>query len=536
MTFSATVTSDFLKYIPIDLDNKEKLIDHSASDFASLREALINYAKAVYPLDYTNFSESDFGVLLIELMAAIGHIQSYKSDFLVNENYLRTARNRSSVKNLLELVGVRLKGPISAAANARIELTSIPQTVGITVSSAVIPAANRVISITSPEDNGVLSFTLYKINSDGTVNLENLSNDLNFTVSATAASTVIIEDAVLLEGSLVIESGQFESPDLIKSISLSQFPYIEKSAQVFIQGNTTTNGIYTEEENIYFASGGADKIFQISTDEDFTAKVIFGDSTIGQSPAVGDNYTVSYRIGGGSRGNIPSEYINAPITVTLSNGVASESAEGTLENLSPGTGGADAETIAHAKKYAPLSFRRQDRLVTLSDYKAFANTFISNYGSTGKANAVVRRAYSSANIIDLFILERASNIQLRKATPEYKRQLLEAIQEKKMLTDEPVIVDGLIRTLDIFLTVTVDSKFKRFENEIRGKARDRALTYFNVDNTDFGEPFIPQDLIKSIIEIDEIRYATVDNVDKVIKIDFNEIIQLNNLTIKFNYL
>jgi hypothetical protein len=536
MVFSGTVTSDFLKYLPIDLDNKEKLIDHSASDFATLREALINYAKAVYPLDYTNFSESDFGVMLIELMAALGHINSYKADFLVNENYLRTARNRSSVKNLLELVGVRLKGPISAAANASITINSIPDSVGTSVSSCLIPAANRVVSITSPEDNGALTFTLYKVNSDGTVNLENLSNDLTFTVSATAASTVIITDAVLLEGSLVIESGQFQSPDVIKSVVLSQFPYVEKSAQVFVQGNTQTNGIYTEEENIYYASGASDKIFQVITDEDFTARILFGDSTIGQSPAVGDNYTVSYRIGGGSRGNIASEYINAPISIILSNGATSGLADGTLENTTPGTGGSDAETITHAKRYAPLSFRRQDRLVTLIDYKSFINTFISNYGSTGKANAVVRRAYSSANIIDLFVLEKASNTQLRKATPEYKRQLLEALQEKKMLTDEPVIVDGLIRTLDVFITATVDSKFKKFENEIRGKIRNRILNYFNVDNTDFGESFIPQDLIKSIIEIEEVRYATIDNVEGVIKIDFNEIIQLNNLTIKFNYL
>lgn len=536
MAFSATVTSDFLKYIPVDLDNKEKLIDHSASDFVTYRDALINYAKAVYPLDYTNFSESDFGMILIELMAAVGHIQSFKSDFLINENFLRTARNRSSVKNLLELIGVRLKGPISAAANARVTITADQNTYGTQTSSVTIAAANRVVSITSPEDGGALTYTLYKVNTDGTVDLRNLSNDLQFSVTPTSASAIIIEDAVLLEGALVIETGQFQSPDIVKSVTLSQFPYVEKSAQVFIEGNTQTNGVYSEEDNIYFASGGADKIFQVITDEDFTAKILFGDSTIGQSPAVGDNYTVSYRVGGGSRGNIASEFINAPVTITISNGSNSTSVDGVLENISIATGGSDAESIQHAKKYAPLAFRRQDRLVTVSDYKSFINTFTSNYGSTGKANAVVRRAYSSANIIDLFVLEKASNVQLRKATPEYKRQLLEAISEKKMLTDEPVIVDGLVRTLDVFLTVTVDDKFKKFENEIRAKIREKALDYFNVDNADFGEPFIPQDLIKSIIEINEVRYATVDNIDSVIKLDFNEILQLNNLTIKFNYL
>src|SRR5210317_1982461 len=118
MVFTGKVQSDFLKLIPAELDNKQKLIDYSASDFESLRKNLIKYVQATFPLDYNNFEASDFGVLLLELMAAVGHIQSNKSDYLANENYLGTARNRDSVKRLLELVGVRMKGPISAAANA----------------------------------------------------------------------------------------------------------------------------------------------------------------------------------------------------------------------------------------------------------------------------------------------------------------------------------------------------------------------------------------------------------------------------------
>lgn len=533
MVFSGTVTSDFLKLIPSDLDQKERLIDYSASDFESIRAALIKYAKATFPLDYTNFSESDFGMFLIELMAAVGHIQSMKSDFLANENYLRTARQRSSVRKLLELIGVRLKGPISAAANARIVL-DVPG--GVTnVSSVVIPIANRTFTITSPEDGGALSYTIYKVNSNGTVDLEAATTDIEFTVSHTSESTITINDAVILEGALVVESGQFLNTDSVKTINLTQSPYVEKSAQVYVEGNVSTEGIYTEEENVYFASGSNDKVFQINSNDEGQAVIVFGDDSIGLSPAVGDTYTVTYRVGGGERGNLAQEVINVPVTATLYSTTV-DTANGTLENTSRATGGAEAETIAHARRYAPLTFRRQDRLVTLSDYKGFINSFISSYGSTGKANAIVRRAYSSANIIDLFVLEKASNLQLRKATPEYKRQLLEAIEDKKMLTDEPVVVDGLIRTLDIVVTVTCDRKYKLKEDELKSIIRDKILTYFNVDNTDFGEAFVPQDLVRTLVEVPEVRYATIDNVDKVIKTDFNEIIQLNNLNISIVYI
>jgi len=533
VVFSGTVESDFLKLIPSELDNKQKLIDYSASDFETIRATLLKYVRATFPLDYNNFESSDFGVLLMEMMAAVGHIQSNKSDYLANENFIGTARSRDSVKRLLEVIGIRMKGPISAAANA-----SITYSVGSVTSpsSVTIPAASRVITISSPEDGGTLTYTLYKVNSNGTVDLMVASEDLQFNVTATGG-TVQITDAVLLEGALVSESGTFTSPEAVKSINLSQFPYVEKSAQVYLTGDTTTEGIYKEEENVYFASGQADKVFQITTDEQFRASVLFGDDSIGKSPAIGDAYNVTYRVGGGTRGNIAESIINAQTTLNSTDGTSTDSdLTATIENTSLATGGRDAESVDQAKRYAPLYFRSQDRLVTLQDFKAFANSFASNYGSTGKATATVRRAFSSANIVDLFVLERASNSQLRRATQEYKRQLLAAVESKKMLTDEVVVVDGLVRTLDVIVTITLDEKFRRSEGQLIQSARRSILNYMNIDNTDFSEPFVPQDLIR-ILLMDEtnIRYAEVTNVEKPIKVGFNEIIQLNNLAIRVEY-
>ena len=535
VVFSGTVQSDFLKFLPSNLDNKEKLIDFAASDYTTLRDNLIAYTRANFPLDYNNFSESDFGMLLIELMAAVGHIQSHKSDYLANENFLRTARERASVKKLLGLVGVRMKGPISAAAQSTISFDS--PVVGC--SSLTVGEASRTFTVNSPEDGGALTYTLYKVNTDGTVDLDNTSNDLVFTFDPVGSSQpVTVTSSVLLEGSLVVESGTFQSVDGIKSVSLTQFPYVEKSAQVIVNGLGSTAGIYKEESNIYFASGATDKVFQVTTDGSFKASILFGDNTVGMSPAVGDSYIVSYRVGGGTRGNISESYINVPIQGTASNGTEDGTVgiAGTLENTSLATGGADAESMAKAKRYAPLTFRSQDRLVTLPDYRAFANTFISNYGSTGKATASVRRAFSSANTIDVFVLEKASDTQLRSATPEYKKQLLEAILPQKMLTDDPVIVDGLIRTLDVQLTLTLDRKFEFNAPAIVSTVRSLVLNYFNVDNTDFGQAFHPQDLVKTILQEEpQTRFITVDNISSPITVGFNEIIQLNNFTIRTEY-
>ena len=215
--------------------------------------------------------------------------------------------------------------------------------------------------------------------------------------------------------------------------------------------------------------------------------------------------------------------INASITAG--------SQKGTITNISKGTGGANAETIEHAKKYAPLNFRRQDRLVTLEDYSVFANTFISTFGTVGKATTATRKAYASANVIDIYVLEKASDLQLQRATTNFKTQLLAGINEKRMATDDIAIVDGLIRTLDLDVTIRIDREDEENQDQIKAKVRDKILTYMNADNRDFGDDLNIAELNRQIFEVDEVRYSTVDSLDQDITIDFNEIIQLNNITI-----
>ena len=104
------------------------------------------------------------------------------------------------------------------------------------------------------------------------------------------------------------------------------------------------------------------------------------------------------------------------------------------------------------------------------------------------------------------------------------------------MTDDIVIVDGLIRTLDLVCTIRIDQEQRENEDSIKAKVRDKILTYLSIDNTEFGEDLIVSDLNRQIFEVDEVRFSTLDNVNQDIRIDFNEIIQLNNLTINVEYL
>ena len=100
-----------------------------------------------------------------------------------------------------------------------------------------------------------------------------------------------------------------------------------------------------------------------------------------------------------------------------------------------------------------------------------------------------------------------------------------------MATDDIAIVDGLIRTLDLDVTIRIDREDEENQDQIKAKVRDKILTYMNADNRDFGDDLNIAELNRQIFEVDEVRYSTVDSLNQDITIDFNEIIQLNNLTI-----
>ena len=520
MNFSGGVDSDFMKLSGIPLAKRPTLINFAGTDFLTLRDSLIDYAQAVYPLEYEYFVESDLGMMFIELIAYMGSVMSLKADMLANENFFATATQRGSIIKLLQLIGVRLRGPLSSAADVQLDFNKSSPMSGDTI----ITAENRIIETTSPEDGGALTFTLYKV-INGLVDTANITGQITLNASeAEGANKDVYSNLVMQEGALVTDGGEFAATEAVKIIKLSQSPVVDGSVEVFITAPTAAaNGAYNEVPNVFYASGASDKIFEIVYDENFAATVVFGNGSVGISPDDTASYFVSYRIGGGTRGNIIKNAINTSII--------SDKGVGTLKNTSVGAGGANAETVDHAKRYAPLTFRRQDRIVTLEDYASFANSFISDFGTIGKAAAATRTAYASANIIDIYILEMASDLQLQRATSNFKTQLLTAINKKKMATDDVVIVDGLIRTLELITTIRVDREEQKNQDQIISQVRREILNYMSVDNMEFGGTLVLADLNRIIFEVPQVRWSSIDNFSSNITVDFNEIIQLNNLTI-----
>ena len=517
--------SDFLKLVLFKDDDKANLIDYAATDFLSLRAALIEYIKAVYPLDYNLFSESDLGMVFIEMVAYMGAVLSMKADMLAHESFLKTAKNPTNIRKLLQLIGVKFRGPGAAAAQPEVLLEGGPLTTGNSIS---IPVSERVFSRNSDVDGVTTNYVLYKIQNGKILDI-NSTNTIELTFDESEAGK-LWTNLVLVEGTLVVDTNTFADADVLKSVSLTNSPVIDGSVEVFIDtGDPLTSKAYTEVQSLLSTSSSDQLAFEVVYNPDFTAKVVFGDGVTASLPPVGSTYTINYRVGGGIRGNASTGVINQNKTISDDKVI-------NVTNILPFTGGQDSESIEHVKKYAQLTFKQQDRLVSLDDYTSFSNTFKSSTGASGKAIAVTRTAFSSANIIDVYVVEIASNTQLQKASIAFKGNLLEEMEPKKMMTDELVVVDGLIRTVDLVVELTLDARFKNKESAIKSSASRVILDYFNVSNREFGESFFPQDIAREIFtEIPEIRLAEIKNYENPITLEFNEILQLNNFKLTLNY-
>ena len=292
MSFSGTVASDFMKLSEIPISKRPTLINFAATDFLSIRNSLIDYAKAVYPLEYQYFTESDLGMMFIELVAYMGSVMSMKADMLANENFFSTATQRGSILKLLQLIGVTLRGPLSSAADAQLNFgKSIPMT-----GDTIILPAQRTIETTSPEDGGSLTFTLYKV-VNGLVDTANTTGQITLNVAEAEGENLdVYNNLVIQEGALVSDSGAFAATESVKTIKLSQGPVIDGSVEVFVTAPTSNaNGAYSEVANTFFASGSSDRIFEVVYDENFQGTIVFGNGSIGISPDDTASYFVTYR-------------------------------------------------------------------------------------------------------------------------------------------------------------------------------------------------------------------------------------------------
>ena len=78
-------------------------------DYDAIKAELIELIKATYKDKWTDFSENDFGMIILELFCGIGDMTSFNMDNQVQETFLDTARRRLNVARLAATLGHKIE-------------------------------------------------------------------------------------------------------------------------------------------------------------------------------------------------------------------------------------------------------------------------------------------------------------------------------------------------------------------------------------------------------------------------------------------
>ena len=132
-----------------------------------------------------------------------------------------------------------------------------------------------------------------------------------------------------------------------------------------------------------------------------TGEVRFGDDRRGMVPPQGrNNIQVTYRTGGGKRGNLPAEkIIQIKTTVPYVDRVTNYEAAGA---------GADAETLEAVKERGPKALRHRGRAVTAQDFEDLAQEASP---AVAQAKAIAPQNGNGAGSVELIIVPRSNDPQ-----------------------------------------------------------------------------------------------------------------------------
>src|SRR6266446_2484345 len=90
-------------------------VNYLARDFWSFRQALLDFASECYP-DWQDRLEADFGIMLAELMSAMGDEFAYVQDRIAREASFETASQRRSLRRHARLVDYQVHDGLGATS------------------------------------------------------------------------------------------------------------------------------------------------------------------------------------------------------------------------------------------------------------------------------------------------------------------------------------------------------------------------------------------------------------------------------------
>jgi hypothetical protein len=445
-------------------------VDYTSRDYLSIRDDLLALIPTFAP-QWTNRDPADFGIVLLQMFAYMGDLQSYYIDRAGNEAFISTASKRSSILRHASLLDYQPTQSTPAIVQLTFTNNSDP------AESIVVPAKSRVATTTTV--SGENAQIIFETNTAITVPGGSAPNN---TASVIATQGFTIEDEIVTGQA----TGQPNQVYPLENTSV-----IEDSVSV------TIDGVVYEKTQYLIDAPGTTPAFTTVTDADGLTYVQFGDNIGGRIPPLNKTIYATYRVGGGTEGNVSAGSLTEILT-GFSSGI-------TVTNQSAAAGGEDPESTDSIKVNAPLSLKSLNRAVSLSDYASLT----LQVSGIAKANAT-SEAYSS--VIVYFAPFGDRGVESDNVTPTtifsaLRTNVANYLQGKAPANTSVTIAPPSYVAVDIKLAVTVLPQYR--QSSIQAAVTSAINEILAFDNVLFSDRISLQYLMRTIASVPGVDFTEV---------------------------
>lgn len=491
-------------------------LNYTSQDFWSLKARLRAFSKERFGDQFNDYIESDLAIMLLENWAFIGDLLSFKNDQLANEVFIDTVTEVDNAFRICKAFGFQPTPPIAAR-------------------SLWVASINNPLSIDLHMPPG---FSVE-------LNAENRATAIELFAADSENNPLFEDDIIIPAGTssnknIIGVEGRTTTDGFIGTGLTNQTFQLLRSPVIYDSIRVDVDGVRWDRVD-FFTDSKPRREYRVEFNASYQAFIIFGNSTTGLIPSAGSTITATYRVGGGTIGNIVAGAKETQAVIPVAG--FDFNVPVTLRNYTKGEFGYNGDNVEDIRRKLPLWINTQNRAVTGNDYKTLADQFITPYnGQVGKATAVLRNYGCAANIIDIYILARDGADGLIEANNLLKNALSEYFETKKMLTDYVCIKNGSVLLVDVAVDITLGKFYRKFEDEIRSRVTSRVNMFFSLNNWDYGDQLKDTNLIKQLSDIKEvtsfdITFTTNDaeNSGNMVTTDFYEIIRPDTINISFVY-
>jgi hypothetical protein len=295
-------------------------------------------------------------------------------------------------------------------------------------------------------------------------------------------------------------------PDAVAEI-LTRAPRSISTLHILVEG---VNGVW-QEANTLLNSTAADLVFRVEIDVSGQATVVFGDGTFGMSPSETAKVTATYRVGGGSIGNVAAG--------TLTQVVTPEPWLDSVINVSPAQGGRDQETSQHARMVGPAGSHDPLVAVTPGDYQTATQAFQDPSGNRPVQRANASFQWTGSWLTTTVAVEPQPNTTL---TTDLTDEIVSYLNGRRLAGYDLQILPALYVPLDIIVQFCTAAGFRPsdVQQSLLQALSNTALPggnlgFFHPSLFSFGDPVYVSRLYAAIMAVPGVDSAQITRLSQL---------------------